>query len=49
MGDQPGTLFRSHAEKTAGAVTWIGADGTAFFVTGFISEEDLIRMAESVN
>lgn len=49
VGDQPGTLFRSHAEKTAGAVTWIGADGTAFFVTGFISEEDLIRMAESVN
>ena len=49
VGDQPGTLFRSHAEKTAGVVTWIGADGTAFFVTGFISEEDLIRMAESVN
>ncbi len=49
VGDQPGTLFRSHAEKTAGAVTWIGADGTAFFVTGFISEEDLLRMAESVD
>lgn len=49
VGDQPGTLFRSHAEKTAGAVSWIGADDTAFFVTGFISEEDLIRMAESVN
>ena len=30
-------------------VTWIGADDTAFHVTGFISEEDLIRMAESVN
>ena len=49
VGDQPGTLFRSHAEKTAGFVSWIGADDTAFFVTGFISEEDLIRMAESVN
>ena len=49
VGDQPGTLFRSHAEKTAGSVTWIGADDTAFHVTGFISEEDLIRMAESVN
>ena len=49
VGDQPGTLFRSHAEKTAGSITWIGADDTAFHVTGFISEEDLIRMAESVN
>ena len=43
VGDQPGTLFRSHAEKTASAVTWIGADDTAFHVTGFVSEEELLE------
>lgn len=49
VGDRPAILFRSHDEKTASAVTWIGADDTAFYVTGFISEEDLLRMAESVD
>ena len=40
VGDQPGTLFRSHDEKTAGFVSWIGADDTAFYVTGFIGDRN---------
>ena len=44
----PATLLHSVTETVASAVTWIGEGDVVFFVSGFVSDEDLLRMAESV-
>lgn len=38
----------SHDENTANSVLWVLPDNTAFFLSAFLDEEDLIRLAESV-
>lgn len=40
-------LFIAHDPGEANAIAWI-SDGSAFYVTGFVGENDLVRMAESV-
>lgn len=40
-------LLITHNSEDANAITWI-SDDTAFYVTGFVDENDLIRIAESV-
>lgn len=41
-------LLLSHDENTANSVLWVLPDNTAFFLSAFLAEEDLIRLAESV-
>lgn len=41
-------LLLSHDENTANSVLWVLPDNTAFFLSAFLTEEDLIRLAESV-
>lgn len=41
-------LLLSHDENTANSVLWVLPDNTAFFLSAFLGEEDLIRLAESV-
>ena len=41
-------LLLSHDENTANSVLWVLPDNTAFFLSAFLDEEDLIRLAESV-
>lgn len=41
-------LLLSHNENTANSVLWVLPDNTAFFLSAFLDEEDLIRLAESV-
>lgn len=48
VGGTPAQMFRSVSADTANAIIWNGFDSTAFFLSGYLSEEDLIRMAESV-
>ncbi len=48
VGDYNATLFISESEDTASSLTWADSDDVAFHVTGFVSETDLIRIAESV-
>lgn len=38
----------SHDENTANSILWVLPDNTAFFLSAFLDEEDLIRLAESV-
>ena len=47
VNGQRAQLVLSGTEGTASAVTWTTAD-TAFLVTGFVTETELIRIAESV-
>ena len=48
VGKYDATLFVSESDDTASSLTWADSDDVAFHVTGFVSETDLIRMAESV-
>jgi hypothetical protein len=48
VGDYNATLFISESEDTASSLTWADSDDVAFHVTGFVSEPDLVRIAESV-
>ena len=48
VGDYAATLFVTETEGVASDVIWVDSNDTAFMVTGFVSEADLIRMAESV-
>ena len=41
-------LLLSHNENTANSILWVLPDNTAFFLSAFLDEEDLIRLAESV-
>ena len=42
-------LFISTAPDNANAIMWFDADNTAFYLSAFLSEADLIRIAESVS
>ena len=48
VGEYDATLFVSESDDTASSLTWAASDDVAFHVTGFVSETDLIKMAESV-
>ena len=48
VGDHAATLFVTGTEGVASDVIWVDSNAMAFMVTGFVSEADLIRMAESV-
>lgn len=41
-------LLLSHDENTANSILWVLPDNTAFFLSAFLTKEDLIRLAESV-
>ena len=48
VSGHPAVFIRSNAETVASGVTWAGEGDVAFFVTGFVSDGDLMKMAESV-
>ena len=41
-------LLLSESSDTASAILWTDADDTAFYISGFLNEDDLIKIAESV-
>lgn len=41
-------LLLSESLDTASAILWTDADDTAFYISGFLNEDDLIKIAESV-
>ena len=41
-------LLISTDPKIAGAICWVSADNTAFYISAFAEESDLIKIAESV-
>ncbi len=47
IGDMYGTLWVSTSEDTGNGITWIQEE-KAFYISGFVDEQDLIKMAESV-
>ena len=49
VGEYSASLFLSDSEDTASFITWVNGYDTAFFITGFISETELMRVAESVS
>lgn len=49
VGKYSATLFISSSDDVASALTWVNSNDTAFHVTGFVSEDELIKMAESVS
>ena len=44
-----GTLFLSTDSENSNAIVWSNEDNTAFYLSGFLDEEELIRIAESVS
>ncbi len=48
VNHDPATLFVSQRETVASAIVWSAYNDTMFFVSGFVSEQELIRIAESV-
>lgn len=48
VGGEPAQVFRALSVDTANALIWTDSEQRAFFLSGFVSEDDLIRMAESV-
>lgn len=48
VGEYMATLFISNTDDVASSVMWIDSYDTALSVTGFVSETDLIKIAESV-
>jgi len=49
VGHCMASLFISELDSVANGLTWVNDDDIAFCVTGFISETELIKMAESVH
>ena len=41
-------LFLSEKEDVTSAITWISSDDTLFYISGYLAENELIRIAESV-
>lgn len=41
-------LLVSTDVKTASAILWFSEDGTAFYLSGYLSEDELIRVAENI-
>ena len=48
VGEYVATLFVSETNEVASAITWVDSNDTAFHLAGFISEAELIKIAESV-
>jgi len=48
VGEYMATFFTPADNNTASAITWVDSNDTAFYLTGFVSETELIRIAESV-
>ena len=48
VGDHEATLFVSDADDVANGLTWVGDEDILFFTIGFVSETELVRIAESV-
>lgn len=49
VGDVPADFYRSNDPQVANALVWTSPDGqTAFYLSGFFSEEELVEMAECV-
>jgi len=48
VGEYLATFFTPTDDNVACAITWINSNDTAFYLTGFVSESELIRIAESV-
>ena len=44
----PGELLISHNPETAGGIFWTDNDNTAFYISAFFSNEELIKLAENV-
>lgn len=49
VGEYMATAFTPADDNTASAITWIDSNDTAFFLSGFVSVTELIRIAESVS
>ena len=49
VGDCSASIFLSDSEDTASFITWVNGYDTAFCITGFISETELMRIAENVS
>lgn len=41
-------ILLAESTETANAIVWVDSKNTAFYISGFLDEADLIRMAESV-
>lgn len=44
----PADLLISNDPQVASSVTWVAEDNTAFYLSAFLNEEELIKLAESV-
>ena len=44
----PGELLISHNPETAGGILWTDDNNTAFYISAFLDNEELIKLAESV-
>ena len=48
VGECPATFFVPADDHVASAITWIDSNDTTFYLTGFVCQSELIRIAESV-
>lgn len=48
VSGKPAELLIATDSDTANAIMWIAEDNTAFYLSGFLSEEELKRIAESI-
>lgn len=48
VNDMPADILIADNIETANGIVWVDSQNTAFYISGFLDEADLIRMAESV-
>ena len=48
INNYQGELFLADNPDVANAITWNGPDDTLFYISGFVSENELVMIAESV-
>ncbi len=48
VGDYPAVLFLSQAEDVSSAVSWTDSNNNLFVISGFVSDSDLLKIAENV-
>ncbi len=48
IGDSPAVLFLSQVEDVANAISWADSNDILFHISGFVSDNDLLKIAESV-
>ncbi len=48
VNQMPADLYINEGSGTANSIVWLSADNTAFYISAFLNESDLIKMAESV-